>query len=155
MFGVPADAMWIWIGLLLGSAAMFGVIVDLPAAPPDADRVASAVESVQAIEYTSTARVPVEATEVKLTESSVALRGPGGTGHATFAGGTVTPVRPGTRLSDVLHGRSPQEAFPVPGSLRRAVTAARRRPATWRAAGDSLTVRRVRYGEVDCVLVGV
>ena len=133
---------------------MFGVIAELPGAPPDADRVASAVESVQSIEYTSTARVPVEATEVKLTESSVALRGPGGTAHATFAGGPVTPVRPGTRLSDVLHGRPAGEAYPVPGSLRRAIQASQRRPATWRAAGDAITVRRIRYGEVDSVLVG-
>lgn len=154
MLDIPADAAWVWLGLLVGSAAMFGVIADLSAAPPDAERVAETVEDVQVVEYTTEASVPIEASAAKIGPSTVALRGPGGTAHSTFDRGPVTPVRPGTRLSTVLHGTPPDVAFPVPGTFHRTVIEARNRPPKWREAGNTIRIRRVRYGEVDSVLVG-
>lgn len=154
MLDIPADAAWVWLGLLVGSAAMFGAIADLSAAPPNAERVAETVDEVRAVEYTAEATVPIEASAAKIGQSSLALRGPGGTAHATFEQGTVTPVRPGTNLSDVLHGEPPGAAFPKPGTLRQAVVAARSRPPEWHETGDAIRIRRIRYGEVDCVLVG-
>ncbi|MFB6114043.1 MAG: hypothetical protein ABEJ58_08080 [Halodesulfurarchaeum sp.] len=154
MLGIPSDAMWVWVGLLLGSALMFGVIADLGAAPPDATRVADSVEEVQAVEYSTKAVVPVEATSMKLSTSRLALRGPGGTSHATFAGGDVIPARPETKLSDVLHGTPASSAFRSPTALQDALWRSRFHESEWYHLGKTITIRRIRYGEVDSVLVG-
>jgi hypothetical protein len=154
MFGIPADAPWIWLGLLVCSAAMFGVIVDIPAAPPDAERAATEVDDVARLPHTASARVEIKATEVKLGRFGIALRGPGGVGHAAFEFGPVTPVRQGTKLAKVLHGTPPQSVYETPCTFRRSIAIARDEEAEWRPASSSLVVRRVSYGEVDYVLVG-
>ncbi|MFB6153913.1 MAG: hypothetical protein ABEJ27_06640 [Halodesulfurarchaeum sp.] len=155
MFGVPTDAAPIWIGLLLASAGMFGVISGVPtAAPPSADRVAATIDQVAARDITASGTVGIHATEIKLGTERVALRGPGGTAHASPAFGPVTPVSADSRLSKVLHGAAPGSVYVLPRHFRNDLERARKREPTWKAAPSTLHVRRVSYGEVTCVLVG-
>ncbi|MFB6267036.1 MAG: hypothetical protein ABEI31_05195 [Halodesulfurarchaeum sp.] len=155
MFGVPTDAAPIWIGLLLASAGMFGVISGVPsAAPPAADRVAATIDRVAASDVTASGTVGIHAAEIRIGPERIALRGSGGTAHATLAFGPVTPASPDSGLSKVLHGATPESVFGAPRSFEAAVEQARAREPTWQVAPSTLHVRRVSYGEVNCVLVG-
>lgn len=155
MFGLPADAGWIWLGLLVGSAAMFGVVADLQAAPPDAERVAGAVDEVAASDHHASGSVAVDAESIELGPRSVSLRGPGGTAHATFEYGPVTPVKPGSDLDSVLEGQPPGRVFDTPEAFADALDRATETDGGWQAVESPVTIRRVRYGGVDGVLVGV
>ncbi len=154
MFGLPADAGWIWLGLLVGSAAMFGVVADLHAAPPDAARVAAAVDEVAAGSHSASGSIDVDAESVKLGTQSVALRGPGGAAHASLDYGPVTPVAPDSDLRRVLEGQPPERLFDTPTAFEATLDQAMAAEAHWRPAGSAVTIRRVRYEEVDGVLVG-
>ena len=155
MFGLPADAGWIWLGLLVGSAAMFGVVADLQAAPPDAERVAGAVDEVAASDHHATGSVVIDAESIELGPRSVSLRGPGGTAHASFDYGPVTPVKRGSDLEPVLEGQSPERVFDTPDAFEEALDRASETGGGWQSVESPVTIRRVRYGVVDGVLVGV
>ncbi|MFB6110298.1 MAG: hypothetical protein ABEJ60_05420 [Halodesulfurarchaeum sp.] len=154
MFGLPTDATWIWVGLVIGSAAMLGVVVALPAAPPDAVRAAETIESVTASEYAATASIELRASAIRLAPDRLGLRGPGGTAHASIRYGPITPVGPDSPLESLLDGRPPASVFDGSAAFRAALERARARTPTWREAGETLQVRRVRFGEVSSVLVG-
>lgn len=142
--------------MVVGSAVMFGTVADMPAGPPPAaERAAATVDDVAQLQQTATARVPLEAEAIKLGPSRVSLRGPGGVGHSRFENAPVTPVRPGTRLADVLHGTPPETAYPTPEAFELSMVRARSVQPEWRTTGSELLVRRVSYGEVNGVLVGV
>jgi hypothetical protein len=153
MFGLPADATWIWVGLVVGSAVMFGVVVSLPGAPPDASRAAETIEAVSASEYAATAKIDLQAEAVRIAPDRLSLRGPGGTAHAPIRYGPVTPVRPDSRLAPVLDGQPPASVFDGTAAFRGATDRARGRPPLWQTA-DELRVRQVQFGEVNRVLVG-
>ena len=154
MFGLPGDAAWIWLGLVVGSAVMMGVVAEMPAAPPEAERAATAVDDVAQLPHTATARVRLRAESIKLGPSGLALRGPGGTSHADFERGPVTPVPPGSPLESVLRGTPPEDVFGSPAAFRSSMARARDAEPTYRTAGSELLVRQVAYGEVNGVLVG-
>lgn len=154
MFGLPGDTPWIWLGLVLGAAVMGGVVADHPAPPPDASRVAAAVDGVAARPHATGSSVVVHAEAVRLHPRRIAVRGAGGTAHARFEYGPVTPVQPDTPLAAVLHGTRPGQVFSNTTAFRRAVSSARGDSGTWQRMDHSLTIRRVRYGEVNHVLVG-
>ena len=154
MFGLPADSAWIWLGLVVVTASMFGVVTDVGATPPDAERVAGAIDHVAASSHTASGRVQIQAASVKLEPHRIGLRGPGGSAHSSFDYGPITPVRPGTRLDAILDGSPPSEEFANPRSYEYMAAAARNRDAEWEPAGPVLRIRRVQYGEVNCVLVG-
>lgn len=154
MLDVPSDAPSVWIALLVASAAIVGVVLSFPAAPPpDADRVAGAIDAVSATPHAATSTVPLDAERVRLGPRTVSMSGPGGNDTASLRFGRVVPVR-GGRLAMVLHGRSPRRVFSSALAYRRALQRARERPGRWRRAPAGITVRRVRYGEVTSVLVG-
>jgi len=154
MFDAPVDAWYVWIGLGITSVVLFGLVLGLPtASPPEANAVADVVDTVAASAHTQTADRPLSVEEVKLGPDRVSLRGPGGTSHATFVYGPVTPVRDGTLLWEVVQGAAPEHVFDSPAAFRRAIRAARERVPAWRAADDRLVVRTVTWEGTDVTLV--
>jgi hypothetical protein len=154
MFGLPGDTPWIWLGLVLGAAVMGGVVADHPTPPPDANRVAAAIDGVAARPHATGSSVVIHAEAVRLHPVRLAVRGPGGTAHAQFEYGPVTPVQPDTPLAAVLHGTRPGRVFANTTAFREALHRARADAGAWQTVDHSLTVRRVQHGEVNCVLVG-
>ena len=154
MFDTPADTPWIWIGLTIATTVMFGVVVGLPAAAPNAERAATAIENVAASDHPGEASVQLRAEEIRLLPERIALRGPGGRAQASIRYGPVTPVPPESILARVLQGQSPERIYRSPSSFRLALETARQRTHRWRPAGNNLRIRYVQFGEVNGVLVG-
>lgn len=155
MFGAPIDAWYVWIGLVAVGGAAVGVAGALPAAvPPDASGAARTVDGVAASDHAAVGRHPLSnADSIRLGSDSVSLRGPGGTEHAAFGYGPVTPVPPDSKLRELLEGHPPESVFDTRGAFEAAVERAAAGEPDWRRA-ESLTARRVRWGETDAVLVG-
>jgi hypothetical protein len=155
MFDVPVDAWYVWVGLVIASAALLGVVSSLPTAPPpDAASVADAVDAASGARHGATAEHPVDADAVRVSPQAIALRNEAGTTHATFAFGNVTPVVHGTRLHAVLFGAPPSSRFGSPAELARACAEARERTATWRPVDGPVVVRQLTWEETDVTLVG-
>lgn len=154
MFETPADTPWIWIGLTLATTVMFGVVVGVPTAAPNAERVATEIENVAASDHPGEASVEIRAEEVRLTPERIDLRGPGGRAHASIRYGPVTPVPPESILARVLDGKPPEQIYRSPWSFRLALETARHRAHRWQPAGNELQIRTVQFGEVNGVLVG-
>lgn len=153
MFGFPGDSPWIWLGLVVVAAAMSAIVLSLSAAPPDAGHLASTVDEVAASHHATAASVQLQATEVKIGPQRIAVRGPGGTARSTYRYGPVTPVPPDSPLEAVAEGTHPRRVFENATAFRQAVKDARAAEPDWQAAGTTLRVRRIRYGEVNSVLV--
>lgn len=154
MFDAPVDSWYLWVGLASASVLLFGVVTGLPTAPPlDATGFADTVDTVAASQHTATATRSLAADEIRLGPNRVALRGGGGTAHATFVYGPVVPVANGTVLWEVAQGASPAHVFERPEAFRRAVTRAQNRGAEWRPADARLTVRTVTWEGTDVTLV--
>ncbi|MFB6184096.1 MAG: hypothetical protein ABEI96_06030 [Haloarculaceae archaeon] len=150
------DAWYLWIGVSLASIAVLGVVAGLPTATgPDAVAVAEAVDAVASSDQQATTRVRLRADRIRLGPYRVALRSSGGgTAHATFAYGPVTPTRGRPGLRGVLAGRPPDTVFRSRSAFATAVRRARSDGRAWRRAPAELTVRRVVWGDVDVTLVG-
>ncbi|WP_101296259.1 DUF7283 family protein [Halegenticoccus soli] len=155
MFDVPLDAWYGWLGAALASAAILGTAWSLPtAAPPDAAGIADTVDSVAASDYPATAEHPLDATAVRLGPHRIGLKSDGGTAHASFAFGPVTPVRSNSPLESVLYGTPPDRAFDSPEAFRQAIIDARTREPTWASVDRTLVARRTSWEGVDVTLVG-
>jgi hypothetical protein len=155
MFQIPADAVPVWLGVSLVSLTVFGVVVDAPTTtPPEAAALAQTVDSVAASPYSATAKHPLDARSIRLGPSRVALRNDGGTTHATFAYGPVTPAARDDRLVDVLDGKPPKRVFSNVTAFERAIKRAQNTPRIWRNAPETLVVRRVTWRDVNATLVG-
>ncbi|WP_224269890.1 DUF7283 family protein [Haloprofundus salinisoli] len=155
MLDTPVDAWYTWLGLALAGVAMVGTALSFPtAAAPDAAGVADTVDAVAASEYATTAEHPLDAAAIRLGPHRVSLRSDGGTTHAAFAFGPVTPVQSGSRLESVLYGVAPEEAFDSRRAFTQALVEARTADPTWRTVERTLVVRRVEWGERDATLVG-
>lgn len=155
MFEVPLDAWYVWIGLAVIASATVGVASTLPSAlPPDAAGSARTVDSVAASEHAAVGKHPLSNAEsVRIGADSISLRGPGGTEHAAFGYGPVTPVDRGSALASVLRGEPPKRVFDSPSAFERTTTRAQRTESHWKKT-DRLVVRRVSWEGVDVVLVG-
>jgi len=155
MFGAPIDAWYVWIGLVAVGGAALGIASTLPAAvPPDADGAARTVGSVAASDHAAVGRHPLpNAESIRVGSDSISLRGPGGTEHAAFGYGPVTPVPPDSKLRRVLDGHPPGAVFGSEPAFEAALERAAADEPTWRPAG-SLTARRVSWRGTDAVLVG-
>lgn len=151
---VPIADAYLWIGLCVAGAAFAGLALEVPTAPaPDARAVADTVDRVAAGRYPTRADHPVSATAIRVGPRRVALRSDGGTAHAGFAYGPVTPAGDGP-LRRLLTGAPPDRVFDDPAALRVAAGRARNRTPRWRPADDRVRVRRVSWGGVDVTLVG-
>ncbi|MFW6004001.1 MAG: DUF7283 family protein [Halodesulfurarchaeum sp.] len=154
MFGLPAETTWVWVGLTLASAAMLTVVIGVPTAAPNAERVATAIEDVAVSEHGGEATLELRADEIRLGPDRIGLRGSGGSAHADIRYGPIIPVPPDSKLERVLEGQPPETVFVRPATFRQAATRAQLETPEWRAAGDRLTIKQVHYGEVNGVLVG-
>ncbi len=154
MFEAPVDAWYVWVGLAVVAGTAASVVTAMPAAaPPDATGAAETVDVVAAADHATVEERPLPNAEaMRVGVDSLSLRGPGGTTHARFGYGPVTPAEDGP-LAAVLHGTPPERAFDSPAAFRRAAAAERDRRPRWTDA-DRLVVRRIRWEEVDVVLVG-
>jgi hypothetical protein len=155
MFDVPADTWYLWLGLSLVATAAVGVATQFPqATAPDAARAATTIDSVAASDHEAVASHPLDAREVRLGASRIGLRGPVGASHATLAYGPVVPTVGDERLAAVLDGAPPATQFPGRQQFVAAVESAQTRDPEWWQAPDSLTIRRVTWGEEHVTLVG-
>jgi len=92
MLDAPLDTWYVWLGLGVVSVAVAGVALALPtSAPPAATPVADAVDSVAASPHEARTTVEVPGEQMRLASDAVALRSDGGTAHARFTYGPVTP----------------------------------------------------------------
>jgi hypothetical protein len=112
VFDAPLDALYAWLGLGTVSLVVAGTVLSFPtASPAAAGPVADAVDAVAASEYSADEDVSVPAGRLRLGPHTLAVRADGGTAHARFVYGPVTPVRDGD-LRNVLSGTPPDEVFP-------------------------------------------
>lgn len=159
MFDTAVESTYVWLGLTVVSAGIFGLALEVPTAPPpDATPVARTVDSVAASPHEATASQPLEARQIRLGSQRVGLRGPGGDAHASFAYGPVVPVLDTggdrDRLRTILRGVPPSRVFPRPGRFERVLERSQTHDPAWQPAPESLTVRRVSWGDVNATLVG-
>jgi hypothetical protein len=154
MFDVPVDAWYVWVGLTVVGAATLGIASGLPASPPpDADAAAETVDGVAASQHARVDRHELSnADSIRIGVDFLSLRGPGGTVHAQFGYGPVTPAL-GDELGAVLIGAHPGMVSESPTAFERAIRDARERRPQWQQA-DRLVVRRVSWEDVDAILVG-
>lgn len=156
MFDVPVESTYVWFGLLLVGAALLGLALRVPTAPPpDATAIARTVDSVASSPHEATARQPIEAREVRLGSERVGLRNSAGAAHATFAYESIVPVTGNDLLRMVLQGRPPDDVFVDPDAFAAAVDWAETTEPEWQRASDRLLVRRITWGDVNATLVGV
>jgi hypothetical protein len=154
MLDAPLDTWYVWLGVGAASLVVAGLALALPtSAPPSATPVADAVDEVAASPHEARTTVDVPGEQLRLQSDAVAVRSDGGTGHARFTYGPVTPVGDG-RLREVLTGTEPEAVFESRSGFESAVTTAQNRPATWQESPDRLVVVRVEWGDVDATLVG-
>ena len=155
MFDTPVDTWYLWLGVATTSLVAFGVATSLPTTPPpDAERAAATIDSVATSQYDAMGQQPLDATAVRLGPHRLGLRNDGGTTHAAFAYGPVTPVQPGSTLERVLEGAPPERVYTNASRFRAAAAAARNGSREWDRTGGRLLVRHVTWGEVDVTLVG-
>lgn len=159
MFDTAVESTYVWLGLTVVSVGIVGLAAEVPSAPPpDVTPLARTVDSVASSPHEATARHPVEARQIRLGSQRVGLRGPGGDAHASFAYGPVIPVidtgGDRDRLRTVLRGVPPSRVFPTPDRFGRVLDRSQTRDSAWQPAPETLTVRRVSWGDANATLVG-
>jgi hypothetical protein len=154
MLDTPADTWYVWLGLAVASVLVTGTAFQLlDRTAGGAERVADAIDEVAASSYQAVERIPLDARAIRLASSRLSIRTRRGVAHASLVFGPIVPARDG-RLGAVLRGRPVRAVFDDPVALQAALQARRTRTGTWRTAPESLTARRVSWGEVDATLVG-
>lgn len=164
-----ADAWYAWVGVALVSMAVAGVVAGLPSQPPpDADKVANAVDRVAASEYGTTAEYNPDADAAWVGTRQIGLRNDGGTQYASVTFEAMTPVAAArgeihAAANALLSGASPQvvvdqTAIVSERALWERLAQVRARVdtggATWRPV-ETVRVRSVRLDGELVVLVGV
>lgn len=155
MFEFPVDAWYVWIGVAIASAAVFGIVSAFPTAPPpDAAGVADTVDEISSGSVPASATHAVAADQIVVQPHSIRLRGEGGSAQATFAFGPVTPAT-GEPLRTVLEGTPPAEVFESPEAFQQAAVDANLSDSPeWQASDGTIYVRQVHWGSVRVTLVG-
>lgn len=166
----PADAWYVWVGVVLVSVAISGVVVGLPSEPqPDAGKAANTVDRVAVSEHGTRATYKLDAEQARIGTKQLAFRNDGGTTHASIAFGSITPVdaatgetaEVGTTLLagqnvETVLNRHPE--FERAADIRDAFTGLRtavdRNGARWHETEGRLRVRSVRIAGEMVVLVG-
>lgn len=155
MLDVPVESTYVWIGLTLVGAAVMGMALRVPTAPPpDATATARTVDSAAASPYEASAEHPLDADEIRLGSERVGLRSDGGAAHESFAYGPIVPALGDEDLGPVLRGRPPGEVFADRAAFAAAVADARTHEPRWQPAPERLLIRRVTWGDVNVTLVG-
>ncbi|MXR51963.1 hypothetical protein GRX03_10170 [Halovenus sp. WSH3] len=166
----PADSWYTWVGVVLVSVAVAGVVAGLPAEPPpDASGAANTVDRVAASERGTSVSHEVDADQARIGTKQLAFRNDGGTTQASIAFGTMTPVDaadgPVRDAGEaLLAGAHPEEvierraAFETERDLRAAFddlrTDADRRGVEWQETNGRVLIRSVQIAGEQVVLVG-
>lgn len=154
MFDAPLDSLYIWVALSVAATVLLGLVAGVPTTPaPDATGVADTVDGVAVSDYDAAAEHALDADAVRLDAHRLGLRNAGGTAHATFAFGPVTPATPGSPLGAVAAGAHPSDVFDSPAAFRAAAVTARETNSSWRPAAESLVVRHVSWEGTDVTVV--
>ncbi|WP_338727719.1 hypothetical protein [Haladaptatus sp. DJG-WS-42] len=154
MFDLPAESVYIWLGVSVVSVAVLGVTLSLPTAAPAATGpLTTSIDRVAASPYNATGEHPLSAERIKLGSQRVAVKTGDTVTHGTFAYGPITPVSRGTALWRVLQGAPPRKVFDNATSFKQACLEAREAPATWRPAPTRLTMRKLTWEGVNATLV--
>jgi hypothetical protein len=159
----PADAWYVWFGVVLVTVAFAGVALSLPTQPaPDATEAANTIDEVAASSFNASDVYDHEATEVRVGVRTILLRNGGGTSQASIAFGSMTPVRehpdnPEPGLNITRYGYDPADEFTTPEQMAQwaATTreAARGSGSEWRKSTGELRVRRIHWGGKDVTFV--
>lgn len=169
-FEAPVDAWYVWLGVTLVAAGLFGLVAALPTQPPpDADRMANAIDEVAGSSQTAEATIDHDATEIKIRSGSLAVRNEAGTERAVLRFGRLTPLAAfeddsnRTVVGRLLAGDSPGDVIgDVDGlederDLRIAAGQARDRldrdGATWRPTDGPISVRKLHIDGEEVVLI--
>lgn len=151
MLGPPIDAWYVWLGVAMVSLAVLGVAaVATPEPPSTAVAAADTIEEVSASRAPATARHPIDADRVRISEHRLVLDGED---TATLDHGNVTPAARNSSLRRIALGAAPTEVFDTRLAFDAAVEAAKDDGAILEPAGEELIVRKLTYGGTDVVLV--
>lgn len=159
-FEAPVDAWYVWIGVAIVTAGLFGVVTSLPSQPPpDANRAANTIDEVASNPYPADARYEHEATEVRIGLQEVSLRNDAGTNRATVRYGPMTPLAGiegeanRSAVGRILDGESPtrivealdgvESQTQLRAAAVRARTSLQSHGPEWRPADGTLRVRKV------------
>lgn len=158
----PADAWYVWFGVVLVSIGFAGVALSFPSEPaPDATTAANSIDEVSASSFNASATYEHDADEVYLGLRQVAMRNSGGTDSATVAFDTISPVM----MSDspeaglrVLDGTEPSAVFDDPKQMKNWATQVTENIRAndgprWLPADGRLRVKRVEWGNVSVIFV--
>lgn len=156
----PMDAWYVWVGVALVSIGLAAFVVSLPSQPPpDADRVASAIDRVGASEYDAATTLDHDAETVRIGSERIAMRNDGGTSRARISFERVLPVREvdlteseRVVIDGVLAGERLLPAG-LEATLADAVAALDTEPAEWYPATGELRARAVSVEGKRIVLV--
>lgn len=161
--GAPADAWYVWFGVVLVTIAFAGVALSIPTQPtPDATETANTVDEIASSSFNASGSYEHNADEVRIGTKQIWLRNEGGTSHATIAFGTMTPVRehpdnvqPGIDI--LVHKDEPEMVFENPTEMSEwaaeARTAARNSGPEWRQATGELRVKQIKWGDKNVIFV--
>ena len=157
----PADAWYVWLGVVLVSIAFAGVALSFPSEPaPDATQAANTVDDVATSSFNASGTYDHDADEVYLGLRQIAMRNDGGTDQATVAFGTMTPVRahpddPEKGLN-ITRGVDPAVVFDDPGEMEdfaEEVHDELEDGVEWRPANGELRVKRINWGDESVLFV--
>lgn len=167
-FETPADSWYVWVGVVLVSLSVAGVVVSLPSEPPpDTAGATNAIDRAAASEYGTRVSYETDAEQSRIGTKQLALQNDGGRTHASVAFGSITPVDAargetreaglalldGATLTAVLskHDSSEPELRERFEGLRERVD---RTGADWRETNGQVRVRSVQIAGELVVLVG-
>ena len=160
----PADAWYVWFGVVLVTLAFAGVALSIPTEPsPDTAEAANTIDSVAASSYNASGSYDHDANEVQIGLKQIALRNSGGVGRETIAFGEMLPVRVVDDADhtadgmDVLLGERPENVFEDESELEEWVDRTRDalldNEAEWMPATGELRVKRIHMGETSVTLI--
>lgn len=154
------DAWYVWVGVALVSVGLAGLAVSLPAQPPpDADRVAGAIDRVGAGEYDARTELDHDATAIRVGPEQVGLRNDAGTDHARFSFGPVLPVaaldlnETERRVVDGLLAGERHAAADLDATLADALENRDQMTGEWLPAEGTVRARAVTVADQRVVLV--
>jgi len=163
-FDTPLDAWYVWVGLVLISGVMLGIVFELPTEqPPDAGELVDTAEFVAAAGDGATATVEPTAEAIRTDGTTVELKGDGDVSRETMSTGIIVPIK--AAETDRKHSGLKQlleEPTAVPKDkqsvLKSHINTLAESPNTlseeWLSVDDRVTLRGVTVNESSVILLG-
>lgn len=154
MLGLPADGIYLFLGVALVSITLTGTALQLESTTPTgAEPTADTIDAVAADAAPAVGVHPVTATSVTVAPTAVTVTADQVTQTAPLTHGPVVPVAPDTQLGAVLAGRPPQQVYATQSDFAAAVAPENRSPQTYTQPGR-IRIRTITWGDIDVTLVG-